>query len=747
MVWVNLAVGQTIYIECGYYYTTGGTTYALWGVGPGFDCWNPIPVNLPADVPYSNTNTTCGKINYYSETCLGSYDEGQDILYQLNVSTSGVFVDISLTSNASWVGMCIDENCPPDLSCINMCTSYGSACSMTNVYLPTGTYYLMIDTWPLPDCIPQFTLNITPVCSQLSGALWGTLTPGLYCIVGDIWVSYGDLLTLQPGTTFRFDGPYAFRIYGTLSALGTASDSIVFTTELTDTNRWRGLRFEGVESSASQLAYCRIEKGYARIDRWNYDGGGLYFDSSSPSLSYCTIINNWAQNNGGGMYCANNSSPSLLNCSFSGNSASYGGAAYIWESSPTLTNCTMSGNSAIGGYGGGVSCGLSSSTFTNCSFIGNWTNSGAGGIYLTQYAAATLANCLIRGNSANQGGGIFFSGHSSPTLVHCTLTDNLASGGEGGAIYIRESQPIVKSAVCAFSTGSGIYFDESPATQIGNCDFYGNSNGDFQYFLNDPTNGPPELGPLTMTNANGDSCDEYFNIFLDPTFVNRPGGDFHLTDASHCIGAGNPSSPPPIDFEGDPRPNPPGTNPDIGMDENPNAQPLCELAGFLEGTIGSGLCHVVADIWVDAADTLTILPGTTFLFDGPYYFSIQGKLFAQGTVSDSIVFTTEQTGSDRWGGLRFEGSGSTGSQLAYCLIEKAYHSPQGEGGGVYCSDNWVNFTHCIILATRQPGVAEYFVTNIPRHRSRIAKSMSTRLRSKAAAFIVSSAHRLSRIVS
>ncbi len=62
---------------------------------------------------------------------------------------------------------------------------------------------------------------------QLSGALSGTLGPGAYHVVGIIHVDFGDSLRVMPGTTFVFDGPYPFRIYGTLLAEGTESNSIV----------------------------------------------------------------------------------------------------------------------------------------------------------------------------------------------------------------------------------------------------------------------------------------------------------------------------------------------------------------------------------------------------------------------------------------------------------------------------------------------------------------------------------------
>jgi hypothetical protein len=54
----------------------------------------------------------------------------------------------------------------------------------------------------------------------------------------------------------------------------------------------------------------------------------------------------------------------------------------------------------------------------------------------------------------------------------------------------------------------------------------------------------PGFGLISGTNANGDSCDTYFNLFADPQFVSPEGGDFHLDSASPCVDAGDPTSPP-----------------------------------------------------------------------------------------------------------------------------------------------------------------------------------------------------------
>ena len=56
-------------------------------------------------------------------------------------------------------------------------------------------------------------------------------------------------------------------------------------------------------------------------------------------------------------------------------------------------------------------------------------------------------------------------------------------------------------------------------------------------------NTPTGLGKFEQTNYNGDSCDVFYNIFLDPLLENFPNGNYHLTDSSPCIDAGDPAFP------------------------------------------------------------------------------------------------------------------------------------------------------------------------------------------------------------
>jgi hypothetical protein len=140
-------------------------------LGPGNDCSDPEKVDLPADIPYSNVNMTCGRGDDYSFTCLDPYDGGEDIIYELTV-TSTVTVDITLDpQGTSWTGMAVYPECPPGGVCIASANNGSSSLpyTMHGVMLDPGTYYLMIDTWPAPDCIPSFELTIETAAPSQPG--------------------------------------------------------------------------------------------------------------------------------------------------------------------------------------------------------------------------------------------------------------------------------------------------------------------------------------------------------------------------------------------------------------------------------------------------------------------------------------------------------------------------------------------------------------------------------------------------
>jgi hypothetical protein len=157
------------------------------------------------------------------------------------------------------------------------------------------------------------------------------------------------------------------------------------------------LVFENGETNGSALDGFTISGGQGP---WGYGGGVFCANSSSPTLTNCTISGNSSDYDGGGVYCGEGSSPTLTNCIISGNSSGYegdyhGGGIHC-GGSPTLTNCTISGNSAR--RSGGVHCGEGSSpTMTNCTISGNWALDVSG--VCCSDSSPTLTNCIVWGNA------------------------------------------------------------------------------------------------------------------------------------------------------------------------------------------------------------------------------------------------------------------------------------------------------------------------------------------------------------
>lgn len=139
----------------------------------GDNCSDPLLISLPSELPYLDKDQyTCGRTNDYDATCLGLYDGGEDIVYKISVA-SEVTVDITLDpQGTTYTGFAIDDaTCPLDAAtCVAQATNSGSTpYSITSLTLSPGDYFLMVDTWPSPDCIPAFDLTINEAAPPTPG--------------------------------------------------------------------------------------------------------------------------------------------------------------------------------------------------------------------------------------------------------------------------------------------------------------------------------------------------------------------------------------------------------------------------------------------------------------------------------------------------------------------------------------------------------------------------------------------------
>ena len=420
---------------------------------------------------------------------------------------------------------------------------------------------------------------------DVSGIWFADSSP--YYITGNITVQATDTLTIEPGVIVDFLGSfYYLTVNGLLKAVGTDTDSIFFTAD----TGWMGLYFNSAPDT-SRLEYCVLEKALSvvlspvfclssnpiishclmRNNTATSEGGAITLYASTAEISYCDIIENTGAF-GGGIRCSGGSTPNISHSTISGNSVgagiSSGGIRIDGGSHPVIDSCIISGNTAV--RGGGIAIlDWSSCTIIDCIIDSNTAPGGqyahGGGIYVMSSGGSltingsTISHCI----SGDDGGGICIQSAASVSATRCILDANRA-GDLGGAIYSADCSDLLIDH-CNVMRGSalaisGIILDGATALTVTNCIFRNQDDLDIYFFTytsasvsysdfydwggsGGPFGGnvPAGLGVLVQTNYNGDSCDVYYNIFMDPLFEDFPNGNYHLTAGSPCIDAGDPT--------------------------------------------------------------------------------------------------------------------------------------------------------------------------------------------------------------
>jgi fibro-slime domain-containing protein len=262
------------------------------------------------------------------------------------------------------------------------------------------------------------------------------------------------------------------------------------------------------------------------------DGGGIYCNGASSTISNCVITGNDASGKGGGMY-NHLSSPTVTNCTFEDNTAGqYGGGICNYEGYWTVADCQFNNNSSAT-YGGGMAniddC---YGTVTNCGFSDNFAEDEGGGMHNTgSHCFPTVARCIFVNNSCwGPGGGMYNGVYASPTVLNCVFRINISDGYGGGIDNYDAGQP-----------------------QIVGCTFTGNY---------------ADLAGCGMSNRNGSTVNVNGCIFWDDTFdeIHKSNSDvsFSYCDIEGCGGSGS------------------GWNQDLGTDVVGNIEqdPLLVAAGY-----------------------------------------------------------------------------------------------------------------------------------------------------------------------
>ncbi len=422
-------------------------------------------------------------------------------------------------------------------------------------------------------------------------------------VVGDeIWVAAGTYKPAAPGgpTSSKFQLKADVRVYGGFAGMETNMSERDWKTHPTilsgDLNGDDGQNVLSDNAVNVVTSPSVAGAGGAALDGFTITGAngssGLRI-TAAMAVRNCTITENFASSNGGGLYISGGS-PVVADCVLHSNtSGNYGGGIYVTSSTPVFVNCAVESNDT-GFYGGGASLSSSGSvTFANCVISGNSAGFYGGGVY--RATGATFTQCTIAGNSAPYGGGGLYRATNS-SFANCVVWGNTPSNT---------------------SSCTGLSFDH--------CDVQGCGGSGVSW-------------QTTLGTDNGG------NIDSDPLFANAaqpsgPDGVFGTADdglapeaESPCFNAGDsgllPADPADLDGDGDTgellpldvagRPRAVGTAVDMGAYENPNSVRPAQATD---------------DAWTTAEDTPLTVPAP----------GVQGNDRDESRRSLSAVVTTGPT--------------------------------------------------------------------------------------------------------
>ncbi len=395
----------------------------------------------------------------------------------------------------------------------------------------------------------------------------------------DVIVEPGVTLTIEPGVGVLGEGWADLWVQGYLSAVGTVARPILFTSaQDTGPDQWGGLVFDGGSGDLAHVTvrYAGICTGvipYAcAYGSYGYGPGSSIAARNVPPgtlrITSSQVLSGTA--NGSpyyGLYAAN-SQGVVSDTLFSGHGQSAADyALYATNTSTvTVTSSTVQNNPGYGIYLNGADV---------VTLAGNTIRAnGNGGVYLNN-SDATLAGNVIRDNYAANGGGLYVAGDSRPALVNNVLLANRA-GSAGSGLYVAGSaRPVLLHTTLADNSGgdgSGVYVAAGAAAVFTNTIVYSHTIGVVA----------AAGAAVTMANTLWDaSASDVVGAIVETGRLTGPAAfaadGYHLGPGSAALergldaGVGD-------DLDGEPRPQPAGTAPDVGADESPLALPVAATA-------------------------------------------------------------------------------------------------------------------------------------------------------------------------
>ena len=448
---------------------------------------------------------------------------------------------------------------------------------VAGVFLVDGYYkmlYLGIDNdWDYTNWgVANYTPTIVPA-GDVSGNWTKAGSP--IRVQGEITISNGETLTIEPGTTVEFLGHDLLNVQGQILAVGTEEEPIRFWVDDTSgyavetgtDGVWAGIKFDNTSATndSSLLVYCDIEFGKAVYPGTSGRGINI-IGFSKLRVANCmiqynriihTVVGGYVL--GAGIQIKNDADPEILNNTIQNN--------YV-------SNIANSSN----GMGGGILVYNYSDPLIQGNII-RWNSATelGGGLCIWGASAPDIIDNLIIENTAlgvegnlGYGGGVSIGDNSHPIFMNNTIADNQASLG-GGGVYFFNGEGTFINTIIADNTRLNAAEDEYWGHQMAGSGIL--MSGNTINIYNTCLEGGEELIQWGPTNLGSSAFVNFVeSITVDPQLR----WDYQLGPYSQCIGSGAASvtidpvtyEAPAVDIYGNPRPQPAGSNPDMGAREH-----------------------------------------------------------------------------------------------------------------------------------------------------------------------------------
>ncbi|OQX09168.1 MAG: hypothetical protein BWK80_47170, partial [Desulfobacteraceae bacterium IS3] len=208
-------------------------------------------------------------------------------------SWKGIYFDSETNDLTTVLEYCIVEYAGQDYKASIMCeSSYPAIRNCTVRY--SGTYPIRVEPQKMNLSGNTYTDNKKDGTLIEGGTIAADTTWGnkgdesKYIVIEDVTFSDSAHLTIEPGAEIRFESNTGILVgygyNGSLSAVGTETSPIVFTSNLTSPvpGSWKGIYFyTNTLDAKSILEYCIVE----------YAGRNIYFDDASPTIRRNIIKN------------------------------------------------------------------------------------------------------------------------------------------------------------------------------------------------------------------------------------------------------------------------------------------------------------------------------------------------------------------------------------------------------------------------------------------------------------------------